>query len=64
MQILQIYPNKSARSRLEQRFSAGPNGASLMDEASIRACTIICSGTTTRTADGLPSRTRSGWQAA
>ena len=28
--------DKSAGSRFEQRFSAGPEGASLMDEASIR----------------------------
>ncbi|ARJ41252.1 hypothetical protein B1H58_03995 [Pantoea alhagi] len=50
--------DKSVGSRCEQRFSAGPEGASLMDEASIRACTTICSGTTTRTAAGLPSPTR------
>ena len=50
--------DKSAGSRFEQRFSAGPKGASLMDEASIQGCIITCSGTMTRTAGGLPSRTR------
>ncbi|ORM75305.1 hypothetical protein HA44_18125 [Mixta gaviniae] len=50
--------DKSAGSRFEQRFSAGPKGASLMDEASSQACTTICFVTTTRTADGSPSRIR------
>ncbi|MDR7343344.1 hypothetical protein J2X14_001756 [Pantoea alhagi] len=50
--------DKSAGSRFEQRFSAGPEGASLMDEASIRACTTICSGTTTRRRAATRSRIR------
>ena len=55
--------DKSAGSRFEQRFSAGPGGASLMDEASIRACTTICSGITIRQQAATPRRTRLAWRA-
>ena len=54
--------DKSAGSRFEQRFSAGPGGASLMDEASIPACTTICFGITIRQQAATPSRTRQGWR--
>ncbi len=50
--------DKSAGSRFEQRFSAGPEGASLMDEASIPGCTTICSGITTRRRGATRSLTR------
>ncbi|WP_034912096.1 hypothetical protein [Erwinia sp. 9145] len=54
------YPDrdKFVGNKFEQRASAGPGGASLMDEASIRGFIILCSGTKIRTADGSRSRTR------
>jgi len=54
------YPDrdKFVGNKFEQRASAGPGGASLMDEASIRGFITLCSGTTIRTADGSRSRTR------
>ena len=50
--------DKSAGSRFEQRFSAGPEGSNLMDEVSIPDCTTICSGTTTRPRAAIRSRIR------
>ncbi len=62
MQWQYLDRDKFVGNKFEQRESAGPGGASLMDEASIRGFITISFVTTIRTADGSRSRIRLGWR--